>query len=117
MSSPMNYGSGGKRLRFAKRYDFDLPATKKAAPTQLPKPPSAEQLNRQIATDERMAFRSDAEAVLVNLSLGTWTSRAELRKALTAKRVTFDDKYIARLLDDLLRRNKVKKQGDTWKRS
>ncbi len=121
MGTPMRYGSGGKRPKFEKRYDYDLPASAKpkaqTTPTRPPAQPTPAQIDRQIATDNALAFKSDAEVVLVNLTLSAWTSRADLKRLLKTKNVVFDDPYLLRLLNYLLAKKRVASKGDTWKRN
>ncbi len=102
-------GHPQKRLR---------PAQVKAAyhPSQL-KP---EQIDRHMATDDKLGFTDDAQAVLVNLTMTRWTSHAELKRLLAAKRLKkdqFDEEYLDRLLAHLLERRKIVADGDSWKRT
>lgn len=115
---PLNHSRPSRR--FEKSYDFELPASKKKRPTTPAQPMTqltAEQIERQIATDNSRAFKSDAEVVLVNLSLSAWTSRADLKRILKAKSVTFEDVYLQRLLSYLSDKNKVVSKSDTWKKT
>lgn len=81
---------------------------------------SPQRVERQIATDNRLTFQEDVEAVLVNLSMTEWTCRAELHDRLKARRLghaSFEDGYLNRLLAHLLQRRRIVEDGGCWKKT
>ncbi|RYG58124.1 MAG: hypothetical protein EON60_13735 [Alphaproteobacteria bacterium] len=119
MSSRMNFDRIGKRSSPEKSTAGKTSATKKQhtgmAYHTLKKTP--EQIDQQLAMDRARTFKSDAEVVLVNLTMTATISRSDLRKNLAAKSVNFDDGYLKQLLAHLQDKRRVVAKGDAWKRA
>ncbi|RYG58430.1 MAG: hypothetical protein EON60_13200 [Alphaproteobacteria bacterium] len=119
MSSRMNFDRIGKGNSPEKRTAGDASVKKKQqtgmAYHTLKQTPA--QIDQQLAIDKARTFKSDAEVVLVNLTLTATISRSDLRKNLAAKNLKFDDGYLKQLLAYLQDKRRAVAKGDAWKRA